>query len=121
MPFAVAKLPAAYTQALRDTYDDSKMFWASCRVMSLTQGFYSVVGETVTAEVNRAEKNSLRLVENSLGQSKSQFAATLNKNALKIFGDRKNLYEQLMLKYNGGTGVKYDENNLPAPDAPTSY
>ncbi|MBR0260706.1 MAG: hypothetical protein IJQ85_02820 [Selenomonadaceae bacterium] len=67
------------------------------------------------------KKNSLELVESSLNLSKNKFAATLNQNAIKIFGDWKNLYKRLLVQYNGGAGVQYDERHLPTLDAPTKY
>ncbi|MBQ7453628.1 MAG: hypothetical protein IJS69_01030, partial [Selenomonadaceae bacterium] len=107
--------------ALKDKYDDSKMFWASNQVTALSRGYWNSLGETVSDEVNQSEKNSLKLVESSLNLSKEKFAATLNQNALKVFDDWKKLYTRLLLQYNGGAGVKYDERHLPALDAPTKY
>lgn len=121
IPFAVSQMPDAYHHALRDTYDATKMFWASSQVTALSRGYWNSLGGTVSDTVNQSEKNSLELVESSLGQSKDKFAATLNQNALKIFDDWKNLYIKLLIEYNGGEGVRYDERHLPAPDAPKSY
>ena len=121
IPFAVSKLPAAYTHALRDEYDATKMYWTSTQIMGLSSGYWSVLSGTIEAAVAQSEKNSLELVESSKGLSKNKFAATLNKNAVKIFDDWKNLYTRLLIQYNGGAGVKYDERYLPAPDAPTEY
>lgn len=78
VPFAVAKLPAAYNKALRDTYDASKMFWASSQVMALTQGYFNVMSPTVAAAVNKSEVSSLKLVGSSKGLSKNKFVAALN-------------------------------------------
>ncbi|MBR1645757.1 MAG: C69 family dipeptidase [Selenomonadaceae bacterium] len=121
VPFAVAKIPAAYEKALRDTYDTSKMYWASAQVMALTQGYWNIMSPIVAQTVQQSEKNSLKLVESSQGLSKNKFVAALNQNAVKVFDDWKNLYTKLLLKYDAGAGVKYDEKNLPEPDAPTKY
>ena len=121
VPFAVAKMPAAYERALRDTYDASKMYWASIQVMGLTQGYWNALSGTVEEAVSKSEKNSLELVEKSLNLPKNKFAAALNQNAVKVFNDWKNLYTQLLLKYDGGAGVKYDERHLSAPEVPTKY
>ena len=121
VPFAVAKMPAAYNKALRDEYDASKMYWASTQVMSLTQGYFSVISPTVAEAVSESEKNSLELIESSLNLPKNKFAATLNQNAVKVFDDWKKLYTRILIKYDGGAGLKYDERNLPAPSAPTKY
>lgn len=121
VPFAVAKLPAAYDKALRDEYDATKMYWASTQVMALSAAYRSTLGGTIDEAVGKAERNSLRLVESSLNLPKNKFAATLNQNAVKIFDDRKNLYTRLMIQYDGGAGLKYDEKILPAPSAPTEY
>ena len=115
------EMPAAFNRALRDEYDDSKMFWASSQVMALSRGYWNIFKDTVEEAVQQSEKNSLELVESSLNQSKDKFAATLNQNALKVFDDWKNLYVQLLIQYDGGGGVEYDEKNLPTPDAPTKY
>ena len=121
VPFTVAKMPDAYNFALKDKYDDSKMFWASSQVTALSLGYWNSLGGTVSDAVNQSEKNSLELVESSKGLPKNKFAATLNQNALKVFEDWKNLYTRLLVEHNGGAGVKYHEHNLPAPDAPTEY
>ena len=119
VPFAVAKMTAAYNLALRDKYDDSKMFWASSQVTALSRGYWNSLGGTVSDAVNQSEKNSLELVESSKGLPKNKFAATLNQNAVKVFDDWKNLYARLLIKYDAGAGSKYDERHLP--DAPTKY
>lgn len=121
MPFAVAKMPNAYEKALRDTYDASKMYWASAQVTALTQGFWNVMSPTVAEAVQQSEANSLKLVESSAGLSKDKFVTALNRNAVKVFDDWKNLYTRLLVKYDVGAGVTYDERLLPAPDVPTKY
>lgn len=121
IPFAVAQMPDAYHNALRDTYDGSKMFWASSQVTALSRGYWNSLGETVEKAVEQSEKTSLKLVNSSCKLSKEKFAATLNQNALKVFDDWKNLYKELLIQYNGGAGVKYDERHLPTPHAPTNY
>ena len=80
-----------------------------------------MISPTVAEAVAQSEKNSLELVESSLKLSKNKFAATLNQNAVKVFDDWKNLYKKLLIQYDGGAVVKYDERHLPAPDAPTRY
>ena len=89
--------------------------------MALTQGFWNVMSPTVAEAVKQSELDSLKLVESSAGLSKDKFVAALNRNAVKVFDDRKNLYTRLLIKYDGGAGVTYDERHLPAPDAPTKY
>ena len=121
IPFTVAKMPAAFNRALRNEYDDSKMFWASSQVTALSRGYWSVLGETVEETIQQSEKNSFELVESSRNLSKDKFAATLNQNALKVFDDWKKLYTRLLIQYDVGGGVKYDEKNPPIPDAPTEY
>ncbi len=98
VPFTVAKMTAAYNFALRDKYDDSKIFWASSQVTALSRGYWNSLGGTVSEAVNQSEKNSLKLVESSKGLSKNKFAATLNQNAVKVFDDWKNLYARLLLQ-----------------------
>lgn len=121
VPFTVAKMPAAYNFALRDKYDDSKMFWASGQVTALSRGYWNSLGGTVEEAVRQSEKNSLKLVDSSLNLSKEKFAAALNKNAVKVFDDWKKLYTRLLIQYDGGAAVKYDERHALAPDAPTKY
>ena len=114
-------MPDAYEKALRDKYDASKMFWASAQVMSLTHGYWNVTSPIVAEAVRQSEKKSFELVESSRNLPKNKFVAALNQNAVKVFDDWKNLYTKLLLKYDGGAGVKYDERHLPEPDAPTKY
>ena len=121
VPFTVAKMPNAYTHALRKTYDASKMFWVANQISSITQGFYSSFGSTVAESVRQMEENSLKLVESSRNLPKNKFAAALNDNAIKIFNDRKKLYERLLLQFNSGEGVNYDKRHLPTSDAPKKY
>lgn len=56
VPFAVAPMPDAYHNALRDEYDGSKMFWASTQVMGLSNGYWNSLGGTVEEAVQQAEK-----------------------------------------------------------------
>ena len=121
VPFTMAEFPDAYTHALRRKYDASKMFWVSNQIMALTRGYYNSFGEIVEEAVRKSERKSLKLIESSLGQSKDEFAATLNKNAAKIFDERKELYTRLLVKYNCGEGVEYRRKNLPASEAPEKY
>ena len=119
VPFTLADLPEAYSKALRDTYDDSKMYWASNHVMALTQGYYNIMYPTVLESIRQSEEKSLQLVNASQGLSKEKFSEALNQNAVKIFDDWTTLYKKLLAKYNGGAGVRYEK--IPTPDTPTKY
>ena len=121
VPFTVAKMPAAYTNAITKTYDASKMFWVSNQIAALNQGFFSVFEPIISENIEQMEKNSLKLVESSLNLSKTKFAAVLNDNAVKIFNERKKLYERLIVKFDNGAGIDYSEKNLPVSYAPTKY
>ena len=111
-------MPAAYNHALRDTYDPSKMFWASAQVMALNQGFHCTLNPLVAEVVTKAEAKSLRLVESSLNLPAKKFAEVLNSNAVELVDDWKNLYTRLLLKYDAGAGVKYDARHMPNPETP---
>lgn len=121
VPFAVSKMPEAYNHALRDTYDPSKIYWASAQVMALNQGFFNAMNPIVAEAVRQSENDSLQLIQSSLDQSQKKFADTLNRNAIKIVDDWKKLYVRLLLKYDSGAGVRYDANHLPDADAPQKY
>lgn len=121
VPFAVAKMPAAYNHALRDTYDPSKMFWASAQVMAFNQGFYCTINPLVAEAVAKAEAKSLRLIESSLNLPAKKFAEVLNRNAVELVDDWKNLYTRLLIKYDAGAGVKYDVRHMPNPETPKKY
>ena len=97
------------------------MYWASVQVMALTQGFWNVISPTVAEAVRQSEKKSFELIEASRNLPKNKFVDALNRNAVAVVDDWKNLYIKLLLKYDGGAGVKYDERHLPVPDAPTKY
>ena len=77
VPFTLADLPEAYSKALRDTYDDSKMYWASNHVMALTQGYYNIMYPTVLESIRQSEEKSLQLVNASQGLSKEKFSEAL--------------------------------------------
>ena len=119
IPFAVAAMPEAYRHAMRDTYDPAKMYWASNQVMSLSQGYFNVMYPLVSEAVRKAEADSLQLVKSSRGLSGEAFAEKLNGNALKVFSEWKELYIQLLKKYNGGAGVRYAKE--PQADTPEKY
>ena len=119
IPFAISKMPEPYSHALRDTYDPSKMLWASNQVMALTQGFFNVMYPIVSEAVQKSEENSLRLVNSSRGLSKEKFAEALSENAVKTFDDWKELHARLLVKYNAGAGIQY--KHCPIPDTPTEY
>lgn len=119
IPFAVAEMPRAYKHALRDTYDPTKMYWTANQVMSLSQGYFDIIYPLVKEAVGKSEENSLRLIKSSRGISKEKFAEELNKNAVKIFEDWKQLYSKLLMKYNCGVGIRYEK--LPDPHTPEKY
>lgn len=104
---------------MRDTYDPAKMYWASNQVMSLSQGYFNVMYPLVSEAVRKAEADSLQLVKSSRGLSGEAFAEKLNGNALKVFSEWKELYIQLLKKYNGGAGVRYAKE--PQADTPEKY
>ncbi len=113
IPFTVSKMPPAYSQSLRDTYDPSKMFWASSQITALTQGFHGVLFPMVEKAVARSEKNSLKLIRSSLALPKEEFSARLRDNAGKNFEDWKRLYVDMLLKFNNGAAVLDHEWTKP--------
>lgn len=119
VPFAVTKLQEAYTKAQRDTYNPSKMYWASNQVMALTQGYYNIMHPIVSEALRESEEKSLHIVESSKGLPKDKFVKRLNENAINVFDDWKGLYAKLLTKFNGGAGVRYEK--LPTPDTPAEY
>lgn len=121
VPFAVAKMPDTYNRVMQTEYDETKMWWVSNQVTSITRGYWNTFIPTVTAAVEKSESDSLKLVESSLNLNKNKFAATLNKNAVKVFDDWKNLYTKLLVQYCGGAGLQYDKRHVPDNEAPTEY
>ena len=118
VPFAVSKVPEEY-RAMRDTYDPSKMYWASNQVMALTQGYFNIMSPIVKEAVEQSEKKSMQLVNSSSGLTKEKFADALRENSLKVFDDWKQLSARLLMKYNSGEGIEYEK--LPQPDTPENY
>ncbi len=119
VPLTVSNLPKTHYKALRDTYDPSKMYWASNEVMALTQGYYNIMAPIVSEAVRATEEDSRRLVEDSLGLPRERFAERLRRNAEKITADWKALSVKLLMKYDAGAGVRY--RHLPDPRTPASY
>ncbi len=119
IPFTVSKMPAAYSQSVRDTYDPSKMFWTSNQVTALSQGFYGVLYPLVGEAVQHSEENSLRLVKSSLGLPKKAFTENLRTNADRNVEDWKRLYVNMLMKFNNGASVRYAE--WPNPVTPEAY
>ena len=118
VPFAVSKMPEAY-HALRDTYDPTKMFWASNQVMALNQGYFNIMSPIVKEAVEQSEENSMQVVNASAGLSKEQFAEVLRANSLKIFDDWKKLSVRLLQAFKSDVGIQYQRQ--PRPDTPTEY
>ena len=118
VPFAISEVPEEY-RALRDTYEPAKMFWISNEVMALTHGYFDIMAPIVGNAVERAEADSVRLIEASAGLPRERFAEALRDNALKILEDWKALSGQLMMKFNAAAGVKY--KRLSAADTPKEY
>lgn len=119
IPFTVAEAPEAFKHALRDTYDPTKMYWTANQVMSMSQGYFNVMYPLVREKVGASEDRSMRLVKSCNGLSKEEFARELNRNALRVFDDWKQLYAKLLTKYNCGAGIQY--GILPKPDTPEKY
>ena len=118
IPFAVAKMPEEY-RALRDTYDPTKMFWASNAVMALNQAYFNIMSPLVKDAVEKSEANSMQLINASAGLSKERFAEVLRNNALKNIGDWRELSKQLLIQFKSDVGIKYERQ--PRPDTPTEY
>ena len=95
------------------------MFWTCNEVMAITKGYFDVMYPIVQDAVQKAEDRSMKLVWSSKGLSKEKFAGELNKNALQIFDDWKQLYVKLLTKFDAGEGVRYEK--LPDPHTPDKY
>ncbi|MBR5163077.1 MAG: C69 family dipeptidase, partial [Schwartzia sp.] len=118
IPFAVAKMPEEY-RALRNTYDPTKMFWASNAVMALNQAYFNIMSPLVKDAVEKLEANSMQLINASAGLSKEKFAEVLRNNALKNINDWKQLSVELLKQFRSDVGIKYERQ--PRPDTPTEY
>lgn len=119
IPLTVGKLPKPYEKALRDTYDPDKIYWASTQVMALNQGYFNIMSPMVSQAVANSEETSLGLVKFASSFDRERFADMLQENAVRNFQNWQELYQELLKKYNGGQGVKYDM--MPAPETPDTY
>ncbi|MCR5084986.1 MAG: C69 family dipeptidase [Succinivibrionaceae bacterium] len=118
VPFAVDRVPPAY-QALRDTYDEGKMYWAASRVMALAQGFYSVIHPKVEAAIAEVEGQGLAKVARAASLGAGDFAAALRENAQEALSRWQALFPSLLLTLDCGAGVTYKAH--PDPLTPSAY
>ena len=95
------------------------MYWSSCQVMGMTQGYYQIMSPIVSETIEQSETNSLELLQSSINLSPEKFAATLRENAALTHKKWQDLYVELLLKYDGGAGVGYAKE--VNPNTPKNY
>ncbi|MDR0485194.1 MAG: C69 family dipeptidase [Elusimicrobiota bacterium] len=113
VPLPVAKTPASYARADTRKYDADSAFWTYNLVSEYANLKYSYMIKDIQARATIHEKNSEALVNSLIGKLSSlaaknpqaaldAFSKSLNENAENIRQDWKNLFFELVAKYNQG-------------------
>ena len=121
IPFAVAPLPEAYTEAERTKFDLTKAWWISQQVTVLTRGYYSAFSAEVRDAAHAKEKQSMELLTSTSGQTAEEFAQTLRDNAEKVLSDWRDLHGSLLAAHDGDHRIDYDESYVPKADKVIKY
>ena len=121
IPFAVAPLPEAYTEAERTKFDLTKAWWVSQQVTMLTRGYYSAFSAEVRDAAHAKEKQSMEVLAGSSGQTAEEFAQSLRDNAEKVLADWRDLHGNLLAGHDGDHHIGYDEAYVPKADNVINY
>ncbi|MCR5536436.1 MAG: C69 family dipeptidase [Succinivibrio sp.] len=109
LPLTVAPVPEALKLADRERYDASKLYWISSQVSALVHGYYKIMQPLVKQALQESEDNSRRLVEENHQLDQDAFNAVLSDNVNATLKKWQDLYVRMLLEYNLGAGIKYDD------------
>lgn len=113
IPLAVAELPDAYSKIDRNKYDETKLYWATNMVSTLTKGYYYTMIDTVKVKALELEQKSKATISQYSKLSAKDFTSLLNANAISSITGINNLYQQLLEQHDNGYKLRYAQGHNP--------
>jgi dipeptidase len=113
VPLAVSQLPEIYGRGNPSAYEADSAYWIYNTPAEFANVRYNYIVKDIRERADIYEKNSERIIAESskqlLAAAKAdaqkaalEFSKVLNKNALTVFGEWRNLFFELLVKYNQG-------------------
>ena len=113
IPLAVSELPDAYSKVDRNKYDETKLYWATNMVSTLTKGYYYTMIDTVKVKALELEQKSKATISQYSKLSAKDFTSLLNANAISSITGINNLYQQLLEQHDNGYKLRYAQGHNP--------
>ena len=113
IPLAVSELPDAYAKVDRNKYDETKLYWATNMVSTLTKGYYYTMIDTVKVKALELEQKSKATISQYSKLSAKDFTSLLNANAISSITGINNLYQQLLEQHDNGYKLRYAQGHNP--------
>lgn len=113
IPLTVSELPDAYSKVDRNRYDETKLYWATNMVSTLTKGYYYTMIDTVKVKALELEQKSKTTISQYSKLSAKDFTSLLNANAIASITGINSLYQLLLEQHDNGYKLRYAQGHNP--------
>lgn len=113
IPLTVSELPDAYSKVDRNRYDETKLYWATNMVSTLTKGYYYTMIDTVKVKALELENKSKATISQYSKLSAKDFTSLLNANAIASITGINSLYQLLLEQHDNGYKLRYAQGHNP--------
>lgn len=113
IPLTVSELPDAYSKVDRNRYDETKLYWATNMVSTLTKGYYYTMIDTVKVKALELEQKSKATISQYSKLSAKDFTSLLNANAIASITGINSLYQLLLEHHDNGYKLRYAQGHNP--------
>lgn len=113
IPLTVSELPDAYSKVDRNRYDETKLYWATNMVSTLTKGYYYTMIDTVKVKALELEQKSKATISQYSKLSAKDFTSLLNANAIASITGINRLFQLLLEQHDNGYKLRYAQGHNP--------
>lgn len=113
IPLTVSELPDAYSKVDRNRYDETKLYWATNMVSTLTKGYYYTMIDTVKVKALELENKSKATISQYSNLSAKDFTSLLNANAIASITGINRLFQLLLEQHDNGYKLRYAQGHNP--------
>lgn len=113
IPLTVSELPDAYSKVDRNRYDETKLYWATNMVSTLTKGYYYTMIDTVKVKALELEHKSKATISQYSNLSAKDFTSLLNANAIASITGINRLFQLLLEQHDNGYKLRYAQGHNP--------
>lgn len=113
IPLTVSELPDAYLKVDRNRYDETKLYWATNMVSTLTKGYYYTMIDTVKVKALELENKSKATISQYSNLSAKDFTSLLNANAIASITGINRLFQLLLEQHDNGYKLRYAQGHNP--------